>query len=118
MTSQIFRTVVFTRLSLSCPEGSLSFRALGLGLNACLSNIQSPGAADVAGPKDHIVGTLRNSWPGPGSHGLLIIIQSKDFVASLKLLPSGAGDMSGPAPYQWETGPGTVHGHHSCNNPR
>lgn len=87
LTSQIFRTVVFTRLSLSCPEGSLSFRALGLGLNACLSNNQSPGAADVAGPKDHTVDTLRNSWPGPGSHGLLLIIQSKDFVASIKTAP-------------------------------
>lgn len=87
LTSQIFRTVFFARLSPSCPEGSLSFRALGLGLNACLSNNQSPGAADVAGPKDHTVDTLRNSWPGPGSHGLLLIIQGKDFVASIKTAP-------------------------------
>lgn len=68
-----------------------SFRALGLGLNAYLSNNQSPGAADVAGSKDHTVDTLRNSWLGQGSHGLLLIIQSKDFVASIKTAPFQGG---------------------------
>lgn len=67
-----------------------SFRALGLGLNAYLSNNQSPDAADVAGSKDHTVDTLRNSWPGQGSRGLLII-QSKDFVASIKTAPFRGG---------------------------
>lgn len=47
----------------------------------CLSFQQFPDAADSS--KDYTADTLRNSWPGPGSYGLLII-QSRNFVASIK----------------------------------